>query len=331
MSTPAHLIDPQLGNSQPNFSSMGLSAAEQRALGQQVDPGSVINEFREQDGREQNAMENYELQRMKQDSDRLRAELGQSQQALADMRSGHDTLAGQVSAMQNAQYAQNQQAQHESQYGLTQDEMDNHGELLPLINKVVGRTQSEAQAKYQDQLNRMQEQTAAPLQTEIAQLRQRAELQEAQAKTQFAASLNKEIAGMGLGNINDLVKNQEFLNRHGKSLYPGATATWGATLTQHINEGDLATATAMLEDFRDSSESYKPREDSVVPTGRRPASQPMSTQSTQNLNKRDHLVSIYQQRMEDANNGTFPQGMSRVQYKQAQTALQNEIDSIPTT
>ena len=89
MSVPSHLVDPALGNTQPNLNNMGLSQAELRALNNQTDPSAVTDEFRAQEQHEASAMERYELERMQRESDQLRAQLGQSQGRAVSSTSRH--------------------------------------------------------------------------------------------------------------------------------------------------------------------------------------------------------------------------------------------------
>jgi len=339
MAGPRHIIDPSLGNDTPNLSKMGLTAAEQRALNMQVDPSTITDEYRQHDNKESSWMEQQELQRAREETDRLRAELGQSQQQVQEVQTQHANLAGQVQAMQQAQALAAQQNQLDTQYGLSAEELENHGELLPVIDKIVGRNAAQLQADYDAkmaaELAKMQQATAAPLQSELDQLKRQNEINQAQVAQNNAAQLNQKVRDLGLGTIESLTQNEEFLKRHAAPLYPGATKAWGDELTEHIKAGNILSAESMLEDFRDNSETFRPRDtgdNSVVPTGRNASPQaPLSTQQTQNLNKRDHLLGVYQQRMENANNGVFPEGMNRSQYRQAQTELMAEIDKIPTT
>ena len=335
MAVPQHLIDPQLGNTAPNLKGMGLSAAEQAALGADVDPSAVTDEFRNHDAKEAAWMEQQELQRMKAETDRFRAELGQKDQQLLQVSTQTAELKGQLEAMQQAQALAAQQAQTDAQFQFTQEELDNHGELLPLINKAIGKTAAQMQAEYDQKLaaetRRIQQETSAPLMTELETLKKQQQVVQQQSQQQNAARLNSYIRDLGLGDVNTLTQNPEFLKRHGSPVYPGSPVAWGDELTRHINEGNIASAEAMLEDFAANSSMAQPREDTVVPTGRKPAAQaPLSTQQTQNLRKKEELLALYERRMEDANQGIFPPDMNRSQYKQAQAALRQEIDKIPT-
>lgn len=336
MSTPKHLIDPELGQSAPNFSGMGLTAAEQAALNAGVDPGSVTDEFRAHDAREASWMEQQELQRMKAETDRLRAELGQRDQQVQQVSQETANLAGQLQAMQAAQQQALQQQQADTQFQFTQDELDNHGEILPLINKAIGKTAAQLQAEYdrrfEEESARIRQETQAPLLTELETLKKQQEIVQQQTQQQTAAQLNSKIRELGFGDINTLTQDPEFLKKHGTPVYPGSSVAWGDELTRNIKDGNIAAAEAMLEDFAANSERAQDRDDNVVPTGRKPAPQaPLSTHQTQNLQKRERLLELYQSRMEDANNGVFPAGMNRSQYKQAQAQLQQEIDKIPLT
>ena len=335
MSTPQHLIDPSLGNETPNFKGMGLTAAEQAALNANVDPSTVTDEFRAHDAKESSWMEQQELQRMKADNDRLRNELGQSTQQVQQVSQETANLAGQLQAMQ-AQQAQAAQAQAlNAQYQFTQDELDNHGELLPIINKAVGKTAAELQANYDQKLaaetDRIKRETQEPLMTELESLKKQQEIVQQQTQAQNAAQLNSTIRDLGFGDISTLTQNPEFLKRHSSPVYPGSTVAWGDELTRHIKEGNIASAQMMIEHFANEVNPQQDRDDTVVPTARKPAAQaPMSTQQTQNLQRREQLLQLYQTRMEEANEGRFPEGMNRAQYRQAQSALRDEIDKIPT-
>lgn len=332
-----HLIDPLVGKSPTNFEGMGFTPQEIRALqGGQDTPGQVIGEFRQQDAQESAAIERYELERIQAENDRLRSELGQSQQAVSAVRNEQANLAGQVQAMQAASLAAQAQATLDSQFRLTQEEIEAHGEVLPLVEKVVGRTAAQIQADYdaklQAELERVRQETSQPLQSEIEALRQQSEVIKQQTANQNAARLNSKISELGLGSIDSLTQNEEFRRRHASPVYPGSNVQWGQELSRHITEGNIASAEAMLEDFRNNSQTFKQRDDVQVPAGRVAAPpQPMTTEKAQNLQKREHLQAIYQQRMEDANNGIFPEGMNRFQYKEAQNKLLDEIDKIPTT
>lgn len=334
---PDQLIDPALGNTTPNFSGMGLSAAEQAALnGGTVDPSRVTDEFRAQDAKENSWMEQQELQRMKLETDRLRAELGQKDQKLQEVSTQTAHLQGQFEQMQQNQMLAAQQAQQNAQYQYTQEEIDNHGEILPLMEKVVGKTAAQLQAEYDRKLveetRRIQQETSAPLLTELETLKQQQKVTQQQAQQNNAARLNTHIRDLGLGDINTLVQNEQFLKRHGSPVYPGAPVAWGDELTRHINEGNIASAEAMIADFAQSIAPEQNADNSVVPTGRTAApAAPLTSQQSANLKKREDLLALYSKRMEEANLGTFPPGMNRAQYKQAQAALQQEIDKIPTT
>lgn len=333
---PQHLIDPAVGKAPTNFENMGFTPQEIAALSKDVDPSKMLDEYQQHDSKESSWMEKQHLDRIKQESDQLRSQLGQSQEQVQQLRTEQANISGQLQAMQNAQVTAQQQAQLDAQYGLTQEEIDNHGELLPLVNKLVGKSAAQLQAEYDAKLERetqaVRQQLTEQTQQELDALKaQQAQVMQ-QNEAQNAAQLNTKIRDLGLGDMSSLVQNPEFLKRHGSPVYPGSTVAWGDELTRHIKEGNIASAEMMLEDFRNNSETFQPREDTVVPTSRRPATQaPMSTAQSANLQKRDKLVQIYQQRMEDANNGTFPQGMNRAQYRQAQTDLLSEIDKIPTT
>ena len=240
--------------------------------------------------------------------------------------------------MQQAQQAQAHQAALDNQFALTEEESENFSELMPVVNKMIGKTTAQLQAEYDQKLQQAiaeaEHRTAAPLQTELQRLRQTQEIQETRTQEQLATNLNREIADLGMGDITSLAAHPEFQRWHAQPAYPGAKTTNGAELANHIKAGGESSAVSMLTAFQRSSETFAPREDnSVVPTGRRPQhQQPLSSAQTQNLNKRDHLMAKYHENMVNANDHSkFPPGIStRAQYKAHQAALQQQIDAIPT-
>lgn len=334
MATPGHFVDPDLGNANPDFRSMGLTAAEQRALGNDVDPSRVTDEFRIQEQTEASAMERYELERMTRENDQLRSQLGQTTQEIGSLRESTANVAGQLAAMQQAQQAQAQQAQLDAQFQFTPEELENHGELLPVIDKVIGKTTAQIQADYDAKLAAETARLREETQAELNQIRQQGETQQAQNAQRIAAELNREIADMGMGDINSLTSNPEFQKWQTTAVYSGATVGNGAELARHVQEGNTASAAAMLKAFKASSQSYQQqeRDDNVVPAGRNTAPQtPMSSEQTKILQKRDALLARYKENMENANNNVFPRGIeNRAQYKQLQANLQQEIDALPT-
>jgi hypothetical protein len=332
-----HLIDPALGNEQPNFRSMALSDAEVRALESGINPAGVVDEFRQQDAKTSAAMERYEFERMQAENDQLRHELGQNRQVLSDLQIQQANVSGQLTAMQQAQQDQARQAAMDARFALSDEERQNFGEMLPTMEKIVNKTTSQLQADYnarlQQELSRAQQQAVAPLQQELNTLKQQNEIIQHQNKQRLADQLNSSIQSMGMGDIATLTSNEEFQRWHAQPAYPGANFTNGSELTRHIEAGSSGSAVAMLQSFQRSSQSFAPREDNVVPTGRRPsAPQPMSSVQTQNLNKRDALLAKYHENMTNANDyGIFPPGISsRSQYKVHQAELQKQIDAIPT-
>lgn len=327
------LVDPDIGVRSLN--GMGLSAQEQAALaGADVDPAATVQEFKQKDLAEQSALESYELARIQQENDEMRRRLEQTTGQLQEVRSGYDQITGQLTAMQQAQLQAAQQQNLNQQYALTQEELDQSADLLPVVDKLVGRTKAEMEAQFQSQLEATKQQAVEaatqPLKQELDSLRVQTETQAALNQKRFNADVTGHMQALGLGDSNTLANMPAFQSRYSQETYPGSGVMWGDELKAKIQSMDPSVIT-MLTDFRDNHSGIEAtREDMQVPAGSKPSA-PMTPSQSANLSKRDALTAKYRENMENANRGTYPPGCdTRQQYMQKQKQLQAEIDAIPT-
>ena len=334
----SQIIDPAIGDKSLN--NMGLSPQELASLSNTVDPSTVVNEYAQKDIAEQAAIERYELERIQRENEQLNSQLNQVQGTVQQM-------TGQLTAMQQAQI-QAQQAQQQqlyqnqlnSQYSLTDEQRAEHADILPVLDTVLDHKTAQLEHQFQARLEQekaqWQQEATEPLQQQLQQTQQQIAIQEAREKSRFSHDLIAELQAIGLPPINELVNAPEYRQKYSQPLYPGAIQTWGETLAGHVERLELGPALGLLKELATQQTAPVQQQDnSMVPTaGSPPSPAPaLGAQSPQsaNLQKREELLAIYRARMVDANRGTYPRGMDRNQYKAAQAALLNQIDSIPTT
>lgn len=328
----AYLTDPDLP--QTPLGIPGLSPADQQALAMRENPQNVLAEYQQKSALEASQIDTIELQRIQQENAAMRGQLGTVTQQLQTTQSGYDNLAGQVSAMQNQALREQQTAAATAQFEYTPDDLDNHGDLLPLLEKANARTRYEMEQAFEQRLAAekaaWQAEATQPLQQELQQTRQQLEVQAQRSSADFAARMQDQIADLGLGSIADVMAMPEFGKRFHQPVAPGVSTAWGDQLKANIENQNLYAAREMLKDFRDSNTSLRPRVDQEVPAGSAPA-RPMTSVQSQNLEKREQLTAIYAARQQDANGGVFPRGWDRAKYRTEQEKLKAQIDLIPTT
>lgn len=328
----SYLTDPDLP--QAPLGMPGLSPADQQALAARENPQNVLTEYQAKHAAETAHIDAIELQRIQAENAQMRAEVGDTRSQLQTVQSGYDNLSGQLTAMQMAQQNQAARAAAEQQYAYSQDDLDNHGDLLPLIEKANAKTRYEMEQDFARRLAAEKAQwaaeTTAPIQAQLHQTQQQLQIQAQRSQAEFAGRMQKSIADLGLGSIDELTRRPEFMQRYNQPVAPGVSIAWGDQLKQNIENQKLYEAEAMLRDLRDSSPSLRPRVDQEVPAGSTPARPLTSTQSA-NLQQREQLTAQYAARQEDANVGVFPRGWDRARYRSEQEKLKAQIDSIPTT
>ena len=323
------LVDAEIGN--PNLSSMGLSAKELQALGNHIEPSNTLKEFQGHDTAEQAALERYNLQRVQAENERLQAQLGQTTAEVQSMQQNYAHLTGQLSAMQTQQQAPTEE------YRFTEAELADHGEILPVVEKVVKKSNAEIERMIEQRMEtekaKWQAEATQPLIAKLNEIEtNQAVIQQREAKDFETEIVDYVQDSLGFeGGIKQITDSPEFQARYNTPVYPGASEAWGDALTRELKNNNRAAAKAMLKDFRDNHTNFQPpRQDTVVPTGGNPVAAPMTSTQSQNLDKRTQLLSIYQNRMEQANRGVFPPGMDRQSYKRAQAEILQQIDMIPT-
>lgn len=327
------LIDPSLAV-KPDFSQMGLSATERAALENVVTGESTLAEFKEQDEKDRDLVERSELRRIQAENEAMRAQLGTTTSEMQNLRSGYDNISGQLTAMQQTSQQAQEQAAAEARFALTPEELEQHGEMLPILQKVVGKSAYEIEQEVQRRLAAekavWQQEATAPLQQKLESVEQSLQAKTQREKAAFQTSLVNEIAALGFGSVDQLTQMPEFQVRHVQKLAPGVPTAWGDVLKSHIDNQNLGEAVEMLKDFRNSIPRLANREDTEIPASRSPAA-PLSPSEDANLRKREELTKIYIDRMEAASMGNYPQGMTRASYSKAQRELREQIDAIPTT
>ena len=325
----AVLTDPSIP---ANFGALGLTPQERAALDSQTSPAATISQFKQQNEVEQSWLEQAELQRIQAENQQLREQVGNTATQLQEVRSGYDQMSGQLSALQLQQQADQSRAAINSQYELTQEEIDNHGEILPIVNKLVGKTQHEIQAEVDRRLavekQRWQEEATAPLMQQLEQTQQQVAQQAQISKTEFETRLVNEVSSLGFGDIATLTSMPEFQHKYQQPAAPGITEAWGDVLRRNIDNRNLNAAAEMLRHFRDNDTNLAQRDDTEVLPGRATSQPPLTSQESAKLQRREQLTAIYQNRMEQANQGRLPAGWDRAKYRAEQMKLKAEIDSI---
>ena len=333
MSVPAsYLTDPDLPQTPVGIP--GLSLAEQQALAQKENPQNTLTEYQTKHAQETAQIEAIELQRIQQENASMREQLGATTAQLQEVRSGYDNLSGQMSAWQAAQQSQQAERSALDQFAFTQEDLDNHGDILPLVEKATARARYELEKDFERRLAAekatWQAEATAPLQQELQQTKQQVQAQAQRSSADFAARMQEQIASLGLGSIDEVMKMPEFMARFNQPVAPGVQTAWGDQLKKNIEEQNLYATRAMLEDFRNNNTNFRQREDTEVPAGNAPQ-RPLTNQQSQNLAKREQLTEIYAQRQADANMGKFPAGWDRAKYRVEQEKLKAQIDLIPQT
>lgn len=332
MSVPAsYLTDPDLPQAPPSMA--GLTLQEQRALGATAaDPQATLRQYQDQNAQETAYIEQIELERMRAENAQMRDQLGSTAQQLQQVQSGYDNLSGQMSAWQQAQATQAAHQQSLDQFAFSPEEVENHGDLLPLVEKVAAKTRYEMEQEWTQRLANekatWQAEATAPLQQELQQTRQQLESQAQRASADFASRMQEQVADLGLGSIDSVMKMPEFLRRFHEPVAPGVSVAWGDQLKKNIEDQNLYAVRAMLEDFRNNNTNFQQRTDVEVPTTA-PVQRPLTGTQAANLEKREQMLSIYEQRQADANMGKFPVGWDRSKYRVEQEKLKAQIDLIP--
>lgn len=327
-----YLVDPDLPQTPRGLP--GLSIADQQALNHRENPANTLQEYQQKLAVEQTQIDNIELQRILNENANMRQQVGQLGSDLTATRSQYDNLSGQVSAMQNQQLLAAQAQQAHDQYALTQEELDNHGDLLPLVQKVTSSALHQKDQEWEQKLAaeklRWQQEATQPLQQELQQTKEQLQIQAQRSSAEFAANMQREIESLGLGSINHVVAMPEFQQRFNQPVAPGVAVAWGDQLKKNIEDQNLYAAQAMLKDFRDSNTNLRPRVDQEVMGSSTPA-RPLTSAQSENLQKREQLTNLMQSRQQDANQGILPHGWDRAKYRVEQDKLKAQIDLIPTT
>jgi len=163
---------------------------------------------------------------------------------------------------------------------------------------------------------------------QLEQTQQQVAQQAQISKTEFETRLVNEIANMGFGDINRLTAMPEFQQKYQQPAAPGITEAWGDVFKRNIENRNLNAAAEMLRDFRDNNTNLAQRDDTEVLPGRASSQPPLTSQESEKLQRREQLTAIYQNRMEQANQGRYPAGWDRAKYRSEQMKLRAEIDSI---
>lgn len=333
MSVPTSFFtDPDLP--QAPLSIPGLTLADQAAMARKEDPQNTLAEYQVQRDQEAAKIDTYELQRIQQENAQMRAELGNTANQLQEVRSGYDNLAGQMTAWQQSQANQASQTSAYEQFALSQEEMDNASDVLPVFEKMLAKQAHEQQVAFDQRLaaekQAWQAEVAAPIQQELQQTKQQVASQAQRAQTDFSAKMESDLAGLGLGTIDQVMAMPEFGRRFSQAAAPGVTEAWGDVLKRNIENQNQTAVKQMMQDFRDNHTSLRQRTDNEVPASHTPQ-RPLTSQQSQNLAKREQLAEIYAGRQADANMGVFPPGWDRVKYRSEQQKLKEQIDAIPLT
>lgn len=332
MSTPAYqLTVPGLPDSPTNMGSLSLQ--EQHALGQNTDPQATIAEYQQQQDMEASRIEQYELERVQQENAQMREQLGQTSQQLQQVQSNHDNLAGQVQAWQAAQATQAANVQAANQFAFSQEELDTHGDVLPLMERVAAKTRYEMQQEFNQQLAQekavWQREATEPLASKLQATEQQLQAQAQKLTNDFAANLDNSIQKMGLHSLQHLMKLPEFLQRFSEPFAPGSMVAWGDQLKANVEAQNLPATMAMLQDLANTRLPKPAVDNAQVPAGNGPA-RPMTSAQSQNHAKREELLDLYRQRRDQANMGQLPHGWDRAKYRSEQASLMAQIDAIPT-
>jgi hypothetical protein len=325
-----------------NVRNLGLTAQEQKYLDDGTQPPTdILSDFQEQDIRERSVEENYQLQKMEQQNAALQAQLGQTTNQLNQVQNNFSHLSGQLDAMQQAQAQAQRQAQVDTQFAFTDDEIEQHGDVLPIINKAVAKTQSDMERMFQERLEqekvKWQQEATGPLQQQLQQTQAILESQQQQQRASFDTELLNRMSQMGLGSMAKLVDMPAFKQRYNQPLYPGSTIAWGDQLTAHVKgktPADFQSAIGMLQDFRDQHTDLGQQsqsDTSVVPTGSMPQAQDLSSEAQSKLAEARAWTEKYRENMSNANQGYFPkkangQTMTRPEYRKYQAEIQTKIN-----
>jgi hypothetical protein len=131
-----------------------------------------------------------------------------------------------------------------------------------------------------------------------------------------------------LPNINNLVQHPEFTARFNQPFAPGDTRPWGEVLKQNIMAMDLNSTEAMLQDFKDRSESWRNTESYDETPGRTAPRVPQTQAESRNLSERERLTGELQRRQEDFAVGKLPAGESKSKYREKNIELRKQIDAL---
>lgn len=304
------LTDPSLP-AQPT-SGMGLTPAEQNALGNSVDPRQTLGVFQEHNEREQNWLDEQEYHRMAGENRALKEQLQNSQAAPAVI-----------------------QPQTPSNFGLSDQQMDDFGEMLPVVKQVtqslLAEQEARLRAQHQAEKQAWQQEATAPLIQTQQELKRQTETLALQAKNDYDAKLLAHVNKLGYATIDQLVQEPEFAVRYAQPAAIGMSISWGDLLKHNIDNRIPGAAEQMLTEFVTNTLGVSTASTDLaeVPGSAAPA-RPASRESSAALQKRESLLAEYRNNMVNANSGIFPAGMNRVQYKAHQQDLRRQIDAIPT-